>query len=111
MTAPICSVHQKPMMTKGKGWFCATKLPDGSWCKEKAKEQPPAPTPAGGNGASAAPAANGGGGARLALAVAALEFAGRACDGEEHADPVAVAERAFDAMWARVNPMEAAEVR
>jgi hypothetical protein len=31
-----CPTHGpvKPS-TKGKGWYCPTKLPDGSWCKGK----------------------------------------------------------------------------
>jgi hypothetical protein len=33
-TTPLCPTHglMKPS-TKGKGWYCPTKLADGSWCK------------------------------------------------------------------------------
>jgi hypothetical protein len=35
-TIPQCPTHgpMKPG-TKGKGWYCPTRLPDGSWCKGK----------------------------------------------------------------------------
>jgi hypothetical protein len=35
-TTPQCPTHgpMKPS-TKGKGWYCPTKLPSGSWCKGK----------------------------------------------------------------------------
>ena len=35
-TTPQCPTHgpMKPS-TKGKGWYCPTKLADGSWCKGK----------------------------------------------------------------------------
>jgi hypothetical protein len=31
---PICKVHNKPFRKGKYGWFCATKLEDGSWCKQ-----------------------------------------------------------------------------
>lgn len=32
--APVCPIHQKSMRFGKNGhWFCATKLPDGTWCK------------------------------------------------------------------------------
>jgi hypothetical protein len=35
-TPPLCPVHKKPMRTGAKGgYFCATKLEDGSWCKAR----------------------------------------------------------------------------
>lgn len=41
MNTPICSVHSKPMRPGAKGgFFCATKLPDGSWCREKGASAP-----------------------------------------------------------------------
>lgn len=31
---PLCEVHKQPMRPgKNGGWFCATKLPDGTWCR------------------------------------------------------------------------------
>jgi hypothetical protein len=31
---PQCPTHgPKKPSTKGKGWYCPHKLPDGSWCK------------------------------------------------------------------------------
>jgi hypothetical protein len=35
-TTPQCPTHgpMKPS-TKGKGWYCPVKLPDGSWCKSR----------------------------------------------------------------------------
>ena len=38
-TTPHCPTHG-PMKrsTKGKGWYCACKLADGSWCKERRHE-------------------------------------------------------------------------
>ena len=43
MSIPNCPVHGKPMRagTKG-GFFCATKMPDGSWCQAKASSAPAA---------------------------------------------------------------------
>lgn len=33
---PFCPVHNKAMRPgKNGGWFCANKLPDGSWCKAR----------------------------------------------------------------------------
>lgn len=44
-TAPLCSVHNKPMREgKNGGYFCATKLEDGSWCKARAAKPAPART-------------------------------------------------------------------
>ena len=76
MTVPTCSVHAVPMRksSKGTGFYCAQKLPDGSWCKEKSAS-PPAATaevPATASQASSASATS-----DDALAVAALGFAGR----------------------------------
>lgn len=31
--APACPVHNKAMRQNARGWYCATKLKDGSWCK------------------------------------------------------------------------------
>ncbi len=40
-TAPICPVHNKPMRPgKNGGYFCATKLPDDTWCKERPAAAP-----------------------------------------------------------------------
>lgn len=30
---PVCPVHNKPMRQNARGWYCATKLQDGTWCK------------------------------------------------------------------------------
>lgn len=30
---PACPVHNKPMRQNARGYYCATKLEDGSWCK------------------------------------------------------------------------------
>ena len=36
MTVPTCPLHHKPMRVGKNGThYCATKLDDGSWCKEK----------------------------------------------------------------------------
>jgi hypothetical protein len=41
---PLCPVHGKPMREgKNGGYFCATKLDDGSWCKAR-PEKPAADT-------------------------------------------------------------------
>lgn len=109
---PICPVHAKQMRPGKFGWFCATKVgtgPDGNsiFCDHKvqrsAPAKPAAATPAASSSASAAPAGNGDGGARLALALACLKMAGDVCGRSDNGDPVALAERAFDAMWARVE--------
>lgn len=36
-SAPLCPVHGKPMKPSkyGGGYYCTSKLPDGSYCKEK----------------------------------------------------------------------------
>ncbi len=41
--APLCEIHKKPMRPgKNGGYFCAAKLPDGSWCNGRSiKEMPP----------------------------------------------------------------------
>jgi phage recombination protein Bet len=31
--SPLCPEHNKPMRQNARGWYCATKLQDGSWCK------------------------------------------------------------------------------
>lgn len=31
---PFCPVHQKEKRKNTRGWYCATKLDDGSWCKQ-----------------------------------------------------------------------------
>ena len=81
MTVPTCSVHAVPMRksSKGTGFYCAQKLPDGSWCKEKALTSivlTPMPAtaevPATASQASSASATS-----DDALAVAALGFASR----------------------------------
>jgi hypothetical protein len=43
MSIPNCPVHGKPMRpgTKG-GFFCATKMPNGEWCQQKASGAPAA---------------------------------------------------------------------
>mgnify|MGYP001582437305 CR=1 FL=1 len=33
----VCPVHNKPFRNGQYGWFCASKLPDGTWCKNKPK--------------------------------------------------------------------------
>lgn len=35
--APLCPIHRKAMINRGRGYFCPSKMPDGSWCKQKAK--------------------------------------------------------------------------
>ena len=90
MSAPVCPIHGKAMRPGNKGgYFCATKLPDGSWCKERAS----------GEGESK----SGGGGVGLAkdnaLAVAALQFAGALCHGQGPdalSDALAVAAKAYE---------------
>lgn len=36
--APPCPIHGEPMKpsTKGKGYYCSKKMPDGTFCKQKA---------------------------------------------------------------------------
>lgn len=36
--APVCNLHNKPMKPSkfGGGWYCASKLADGTYCQEKA---------------------------------------------------------------------------
>lgn len=47
---PICSQHGTPMRAgKNGGWFCPTKLPDGSWCKARSAKPEPVPTDANGD--------------------------------------------------------------
>lgn len=36
LAEPSCRVHHKPMRHGRLGWYCPTKLPDGSWCSETA---------------------------------------------------------------------------
>jgi len=36
----ICPIHRKPFKEGTYGWYCATKMPDGKWCKEKPKPIP-----------------------------------------------------------------------
>ena len=42
MSIPVCTVHGKPMREGKFGYFCATKLPDGTWCQQKASGAPAA---------------------------------------------------------------------
>lgn len=43
---PLCPVHNKPMRPGSKGgYFCATKLDDGSWCKARPEKPQPQPQP------------------------------------------------------------------
>ena len=76
MIVPTCSIHAIPMRksSKGIGFYCAKKLSDGSWCKEKFAN-PPAATaevPATASQASLGTTTN-----SDVLAVAALEFASK----------------------------------
>lgn len=32
---PECPVHHKEWRTNSRGFYCATKMPDGSWCQQK----------------------------------------------------------------------------
>lgn len=44
--APICEIHNTPMRPgKQGGWYCPTKLEDGSWCRGRSQKptQPAAP--------------------------------------------------------------------
>jgi len=34
----LCPIHKKPFREGKFGKFCATKMPDESWCKEKPKK-------------------------------------------------------------------------
>lgn len=34
-----CPIHHKPFRDGNYGKYCATKLDDGTWCKEKPKKQ------------------------------------------------------------------------
>lgn len=45
-TSPICPTHGKPLRAGKKGgWFCTSKMPDGSWCPFKSSGQNPPPIP------------------------------------------------------------------
>jgi hypothetical protein len=70
MSIPNCPVHGKPMRAGVKGgFFCATKMPDGSWCQHKAASAPAAQV-------SSTPVVEPQVLPRVALATAALQFAG-----------------------------------
>lgn len=44
--APQCPTHLKPLRPGKKGgWFCASKMPDGSWCPYRDSGRNPAPIP------------------------------------------------------------------
>jgi hypothetical protein len=92
MSTPVCPIHGKAMRSGNKGgYFCATKLPDGSWCKEKAhyEEGDHLIKPRGGETS----------GDNTSLAVAALQFAGALCQGqgpESLSDALACAAKAYE---------------
>jgi hypothetical protein len=70
MNMPNCPVHNKPMRAGVKGgFFCATKMPDGTWCQQKAASPPAAQV-------SSTPVIEPQVLPRAALAGAALMFAG-----------------------------------
>jgi hypothetical protein len=75
MSIPNCPLHNRPMRpgTKG-GFFCATKMPDGSWCQQKASGAPAAQV-------SSTPVVEPQVLPRVALATAALNFAGAVYQG------------------------------
>ena len=68
MSIPVCPVHQRPMRDGKFGFFCATKLPDGNWCKEKVSM---VQTPVAAEAVPNPPSLP-----RIRLAEAALAFAG-----------------------------------
>ena len=43
MSIPVCTVHGKPMREGKFGYYCAAKLPDGTWCQQKSKQAPESP--------------------------------------------------------------------
>lgn len=83
MSTPVCSIHSKPMRlgpqrgNKPANFFCASKMPDGSWCPSNAPGPTLAATPANGAAPVAAAVAAPVSDPRVALAVAAMEMAGR----------------------------------
>ena len=100
MSNPVCPIHKEPMMasTKGSGFFCRKKMPDGTWCKEKAASPP---TEAAGPASTTVVA--GRGSPDTVLAAAALRFAADVwgpCDPSIHDEAIAVAVKAFKAMKA-----------
>ena len=42
MSIPVCPFHGKPMREGKFGYFCAAKLPDGTWCQQKSAGAPAA---------------------------------------------------------------------
>lgn len=94
MTAPTCPTHQKVMRPGQGGFFCPSKMPDGSWCTYKVKPEPAA-EPATNHGT--APASGD------ALAVASLSFAAalfRGAGTEMGDDAIALAIKTYQAMSA-----------
>lgn len=94
MSIPVCPVHQRPMRAgRGGGFFCATKMPDGSWCPNKAKPDVP---PVSG---MAPPV----GKVDSMIAAAALQFAAefyRGADPQSADDALQLALRAYRTMGA-----------
>src|ERR1022692_2872625 len=39
-----CVYHNKPMKQNSRGWYCPSKLEDGSWCKYKGGAAPAQPS-------------------------------------------------------------------
>ena len=73
MATPVCSVHGTPMRAGSYGFFCATKMPDGSWCAQKVKNAPSVAVPA---QVSSTPVVEPQTLPKVRLAEAALAFAG-----------------------------------
>jgi hypothetical protein len=75
MSIPNCPLHNRPMRpgTKG-GFFCATKMPDGTWCQQKASGAPAAQV-------SSTPVVEPQAFPKVRLAEAALAFAGNVFHG------------------------------
>lgn len=36
---PLCEIHHRPMKPSQRdgGWYCSSKMQDGTWCKQKVK--------------------------------------------------------------------------
>jgi hypothetical protein len=82
---------------KGNGYFCASKMPDGSWCSQKAAGEvaaAPAGLPAAmgqSNGNNATP--------KLLLILGALDFAAKVYQGTGQADDAVMLANQTFAGW------------
>lgn len=98
MSAPVCSVHLKPMKLGNKGgYFCTSKMSDGSWCTQKGSGAAPVSQTAAAAAYSPPLPTNGNGHAPgYLLVVAVLDFAGKVYQGTgKHEEAAALARSTF----------------